>query len=110
MKKLWVTRLVTFLLAAYVLVLTLAPCVDNSTASCSKQQVIAGQAATDGHTDHHDACSPFCTCSCCNVAMEVAFPYFITVENLRAQKLIFTFTPHFISCFSHTIWEPPKLS
>ena len=108
MNKLILTRVFTFLLAWYVLFLTMTPCVDKEL-NCSKSQhLYAGQAATDRHTDHHDACSPFCTCSCCNLAMEVTAPYMIAIESFLPQKLIFSFDPRLISFFSYTIWEPPK--
>ena len=110
MTKPAMTRLFTMLLAFYVLVLTLAPCVDYELNCCETQHIMASQADAGGNASHHDACSPFCTCSCCNLAMEVAMPYFLSTQSPQPQQFIFSFTPRFISFYSFTIWEPPKLS
>jgi len=97
------------MLACYVLALTMAPCVDDVLNCCETAHISASHAATGGHADHHDSCSPFCTCSCCSLAMEVALSFFVNADAPRPQKVIFSFDPGFISSFSHTIWLPPKL-
>jgi hypothetical protein len=110
MKKLTTTRLITFLLACYVLALTLAPCVDNTLNCCETQHLLSGDTSTGSHADQHDCCSPFCTCSCCNLAMEVTLPFFMNIETPLPQKMIFSYNLRVISLFSFSIWQPPKLS
>jgi hypothetical protein len=88
----------------------MAPCVDDVLNGCETQHISASQAATGSHADHHDCCSPFCACSCCSLAMEVALSFFVSTNAPPPQKVIFSFDPSFISSFSYSFWQPPKLS
>ncbi|MEI7664004.1 MAG: DUF6660 family protein [Bacteroidota bacterium] len=101
-------KIFTLLLAWYVLSLSMAPCVDTSLDFRVPQHVCAGHPSNDAGADHHDSCSPFCTCSCCNLAMEVEPSCMVTIASCQPQKRTFSFTPRFISCFTYVIWEPPK--
>jgi hypothetical protein len=94
-------------LAVYVLVLTLAPCVDEEV-TCREVQQIHATSPSEAQGDHQDTCSPFCTCSCCNISMEVAAPFVFPIITPIRGELTFFFAPRSESFFSPSIWEPPK--
>lgn len=101
-------RIITLLLAFYVLVLVFAPCVDDDFSfEPSSKPVIAG-ATIPVHQDQHDCCSPFCTCSCCSAPCEVLNTSFIPRIPFSHGTLAFFFYFQYRTRYDFSIWEPPK--
>ncbi|MCK9203811.1 MAG: hypothetical protein M0P58_05155 [Bacteroidales bacterium] len=101
-------RILAILLALYILVLTFIPCVDETLHCCEITHLALTTTTNDTHSDQHDTCSPFCTCSCCSLAMEITLPMvmiFVNSDPLRLE--VWDIIPLHSSLIS-SIWEPPK--
>jgi hypothetical protein len=106
--KLNVRRFYALILAMYVLALTFDPCVDADR-SCTGLQVSEQESGNPGTgAEHKDLCSPFCTCSCCNLSMEVAAALILPATPICMENPTCFFDPQLVSFFIHSIWEPPK--
>jgi|WetSurMetagenome_2_1015567.scaffolds.fasta_scaffold254295_2 hypothetical protein len=100
-------RFLSWFLAVYVIVLTLAPCVDEEV-TCREVQQIHATSPSEAQGGNQDTCSPFCTCSCCNISMEVAAPFVFHMIAPAPGELTHFFAPRTESFFTPSIWEPPK--
>ncbi len=97
----------------YILALSLLPCND---VYVEYQNDIAKTELTQPHnqrTEHNDACSPFCTCSCCSTYVILKFePSLINIFKPDAGTTlkypIRNFS--FVSAYSGNIWQPPKVN
>jgi len=70
-------RILSYILIIYVLAISLLPCSDKEN-TCDAVSSEMGHTQNHDHkTDHDDACSPFCNCSCCNT------PVNLKVLNLK---------------------------
>jgi hypothetical protein len=107
-KKESMKRLLSVALSVYVLTLVLTPCVDNLIPGQETQctQVVATH--SDSHADHHDSCSPFCTCSCCNISMEVTTGLTFTASVPDYNEIALFFNAQVSETFHPQIWQPPK--
>lgn len=108
MKNHFKTRAVCVFLAGYVLLMSLMPCMDVVISQGSGTTFAGASLSNPGHADHRDCCSPFCSCTCCNVAMEVTPGVAISGLGLLPQKFIFPVDLHLLSDYSFVAWEPPK--
>ncbi len=106
-------KVLTFILAFYILVLSAMPCGDmhnDCNGSNAKTELSQNH---DHQKDKDDYCSPFCTCSCCSasiVALDFKpFQLKKPAEFSITQKLtIRNFS--FVSNFYGNIWQPPKIN
>ncbi len=99
----------TIIFSIYILVLSLAPCGDN--VECGEHNKT--EKSHNNHKHENENCTPFCICACCGqpVTSKINYPVAQTIlkpENFNNSKAIYTQT--FISQFSATIWQPPKIS
>ena len=108
MNRLHKNKVFTFLLAGYLLMLMLAPCVDKIQVCQDVQHVFPARPDSGTHPDCNDSCSPFCACTCCSLAMEITSYGPVPEGSCLAGILVFSFSPRHISLFSANIWEPPK--
>ncbi|MEI6682878.1 MAG: DUF6660 family protein [Bacteroidota bacterium] len=109
MKKNIGTRVICVFLAGYVLLLALMPCMDDVISQVNTTPLPGTGISVPGHADHPGCCSPFCSCSCCNVAMEVTQGCVISGIAFLSQKLVFPDNRHRLSDYSMVAWEPPKV-
>ena len=106
-------KVLTFILAIYILVLSAMPCGDmHNVCNASNAKTELSQ-NHDHQQDKDDYCSPFCTCSCCSasiVALDFKpFQLKKPAEFSITQKLtIRNFS--FVSNFYGNIWQPPKIN
>jgi len=102
-------RIIAFILALYVMVLTVIPCIDVPQDN-SKHKTEFSQQKQDSH--HHsdtDHCSPFCTCNCCSTSV-ILQEIPCCTECLVSEVAIFNiYLPASFSNPSFFIWQPPKL-
>jgi hypothetical protein len=89
--------------------LSFAPCGDN--VECGERKKT--EQSHNSHKHENENCTPFCICACCGqpVASKIYYPIALTVlkpENFINCISIYNQT--FISQFSATIWQPPKIS
>jgi hypothetical protein len=88
--------------------LTLDPCVDSDRDCTGSGTAISEQGTADADAGHADLCSPFCTCNCCSVSMEVASILILPVTSVHYSILPCFFEPQPVSVFYPPVWEPPK--
>ena len=101
-------KVLTVLMAFYVLVLIFAPCVDHDLSVDPNPRPLICSATLPIHQDQHDCCTPFCTCSCCSAPFEVLKTFFISQDFSLSETLTFFFNSRFQTRYDFTIWEPPK--
>lgn len=110
-------RFISIILMMYVMVLTLIPCSDHLFESSNTQhQHKHSENQKDHQHENHDCgkdtCTPFCTCSCCGIALSAAdfhiFKLEKPFESYTYQDL--THKPYpLISIFQENIWQPPRV-
>ena len=74
----------TFIMSFFLLYLSCLPCGDSKECNVKAPVEIS---ANDNHQQHNhesEACSPFCTCSCCP-----ASSYFYSLSKSHISKVIF---------------------
>ncbi len=100
-----------FILGFFLLYLSSLPCGDSKECNAKTPVEIS---ANDNHQQHNhesEACTPFCTCSCCP-----ASSYFYSPSKTHVSKVIFQSGKHplfnvaFNSEAHYAIWQPPQLS
>lgn len=97
------------MLSLYFLALNLAPCEDNESVSENVPLLVTAVDSNDGHTHGEvDLCSPFCSCSCCQVHA-IAEQHFYS--GLR--KEIFSYErlesdEGFVQEVSFRLFHPPR--
>jgi hypothetical protein len=101
-----------FILAFAILYMSCLPCGDSQ--ECNSKAEIKISASTDHEQHDHqsEACTPFCTCSCCPSSAVSSVFGKSQVDKLelssRAKYALFDISFHSEPA-SH-IWQPPKLS
>ena len=98
----------SILMGCYILLLTLIPCVDEISPSFFSGQVHYSVTSKLAHEGDHDCCSPFCSCNCCNVPVEVGFHIIYLKVNLPLSILIAGHIFNYTFPVPTSIWEPPK--
>jgi len=98
-------KFVAILFSIFIFYMVSVPCVDE----LFHEVKSSSQENPCNHGDH-DACTPFCVCSCCGIVVVVSNitfdsqpDFIIETEFLSSNKDI---TSHFLQSF----WQPPKLS
>jgi len=94
-----------------MLYLSFLPCGDSI--ECNAQTELSIK-ANDNHQQHEhqsEACTPFCTCSCC-----AASAFYSPLSKIHASKIVLLSEKHPLlnedaktDIFS-SIWQPPQLS
>ncbi len=87
------------------------PCTDGANAinGKAKQEVVKASHQQDSHSKT-DACSPFCSCSCCS---GTPIPQVLGKLTLVKPELIKNYSPFYLSSIkgiSLAIWQPPQLA
>lgn len=95
-------------LTFYMLHISVLPCSDVHESHKSAITTVAE--AESHHQDHHDICSPFCVCACCQISVVVSA---ITSPSITPELLSLVShipsTERFISSGFSFIWQPPKI-
>ena len=105
-------KLFSFFMAIYILTLTLVPCKDahhNCVEYKTKSEITQNN---DHNQEHHDACSPFCFCTCCNTNLVLNFMAPFKLKEpipVQVRKNISNYDFSFNSNFFLGIWQPPKI-
>ncbi len=98
-----------FIMAVLVLALSVMPCADNGNAMYggkAKTQITKQSQQDD---NHNDACSPFCTCSCCAGFSVNHFVASVTTIPKFTNHPASRFLPSEIIEVALPIWQPPQL-
>lgn len=99
------------ILSLFMLYMSCLPCGDSKECNIKTEAKIS---ATDNHQQHEhqsEACTPFCTCSCC-----AASAFYSPLSKIQASKILLLSEKHLLlnedaktDIFS-SIWQPPKIS
>jgi len=94
------------------MVLTLIPCSDHYFESNSLDKQEQHSHNSENHDCGQDACTPFCTCTCCGIALNAAdfhlFKLDKPFEAYLGNELILKNYP-LVSIFQENIWQPPQV-
>jgi hypothetical protein len=100
-----------FILSGFMLYLSFLPCGDSVECNAKTEMKIT---TTDNHQQHEhqtEACTPFCSCSCCAASV-----FYSALSKIQASKIVFQSEKFPLlnedantDVFS-SIWQPPKLS
>ena len=100
----------TLIMSLFLLYISCLPCGDRLECNAKTEQKISANTNHQQHKHTSEACTPFCTCSCCAASI-----LFLSLTKAQSPKLIFTLKNYPIvndSFFSQDfsfIWQPPKL-
>ncbi|MBK8787057.1 MAG: hypothetical protein IPN43_11340 [Chitinophagaceae bacterium] len=104
-------KIFTLILSFFLLYLSCLPCSDSTECNIKAPAAIS---ATDNHQQHrHDAeaCTPFCTCSCC-----AASAFYTSFSKAQVNKVMPSsekfplYNVVFTTEANNSIWQPPKIS
>lgn len=105
-------RFFVFIFSIYILALSLVPCNDVYNGH-NREKTVAAYSQSHGKADKNDTCTPFCTCSCCNIsASPETDPIKICFEKTLSLSIV-KFPLGNITIFSNyngSIWQPPKMN
>ncbi|MFD2933642.1 DUF6660 family protein [Spirosoma flavum] len=107
----------TTILSLYLLGLSVWPCADELQSVLKQDHTVMltkadGSCPGSSH-EHHDQCTPFCSCACCVTIVTIQPQYSYTLIGsvatvaVRATNFRYT-TPHWADTLS-AIWQPPQL-
>ena len=96
--------------AIYLLSLSCMPCGDVNECNDKVAQTISATTNHQQHKHTSEACTPFCTCSCC-----AAFAYYqpfakpaMLKPQMKSEKYP-AYNDSFLSQGFSAIWQPPKI-
>ena len=101
-------KIIALIMAFLVLALSVMPCADTNAMGANAITKISKQSQPQ-EDNHTDACSPFCTCTCCaGIAFLSALkkPALVSAPNSPVYSSIIT--PRLFS-IALPVWQPPKL-
>lgn len=108
----------TTILSLYLLGLSIWPCADEVQPIPRQGHATvlakADRSYPGSSHEHHDQCTPFCSCSCC-AAIVTLLPQFsykltasVAIKPVVATSFRYT-SPHWADTLS-AIWQPPKIT
>jgi hypothetical protein len=88
----------------------MVPCVDEIVhVEKSTLEQSTSQGKPCNHEDH-DACTPFCVCSCCGIVVVLSNIIFDSQPNYITETEFLSSYKASTSSFTQSFWQPPKLS
>ena len=103
-------KIITFLMAIMVFVLSCIPCMDAPFAQTIGKPTIEKSSSQNQQHKEADPCSPFCTCNCC--AGFAFSPSLIKVQPIM-QVVIKEYCSYLSSSaieISLPVWQPPQIA
>lgn len=97
-------------MAFMVLAFSILPCADDASFETGETKYeLAQSIPLDNGTDHEDACSPFCICSCC-----AGFSVVNRLPALSALIVLYqsshsSYISEELFSIAKPIWQPPRL-
>lgn len=105
-------KLLTIILASYLIVLSLLPCSDKRNVAVSGKENRKISVLVNYQRDHHktDNCTPFCHCSCCSTTVLFQTVAVVNAHEWKTSIQKVYFVESFVSHDEKSIWQPPQLS
>ncbi len=103
-------KFVAIIISIFIFYMVSVPCVDEV---IHIEKSILAKSTPQGNPcspSEHDACTPFCVCSCCGVVVVIANIYFDSQPIFAFKTVFLSFNKTFTSNFFQSFWQPPKLS
>lgn len=104
-------KIFTFIMSCYLLFLTCVPCGDGQECNVKSEVNISATTSHENHDHSEEACTPFCTCSCCPsyAFCNPLVKSFVVKPAFQSQKYhVFNIT--FYTEVFYNIWQPPQLT
>ena len=104
-------KILALILSCYLLILGIVPCADKVDHHLQKEK-IENIISSAHHTDvqhGRDVCSPFCTCSCCQVNVDVSADFSFISLITPSEKLLNVLQSIVIER-PNSVWQPPKIT
>jgi len=104
-------KIFKLILSFYILTLSCFPCGDVRECNDSVELEISAASDHADHTHTSEACTPFCTCSCCAASTFFQYP----AAAVNPPKVTFAslkfpgYEVSDLSEISFAIWQPPKI-
>ena len=98
------------LLAFFMVYLSCLPCGDSVECNSKAQTKISASTSHQDHQHNKEACTPFCTCTCCpasafySASSKVQFVKYFPTEKYPLYNIAI----HTQLC--DNIWQPPKIA
>jgi hypothetical protein len=110
--SLYLTRMkyLASIFCIYCILLAILPCQDGDAQLNSPVLTTIQQIQAAPHTDKHDLCPPFCTCTCCSNARQLGsrpMPYIYTKAVASTYP---GYAIHATRKQTIAIWQPPQMS
>lgn len=93
------------ILSLVVLWLTLTPCIDTPEDNCVSKTEMSQQ---HSHSGDLDLCSPFCTCQCCQVCVNIPSVLFTQVHSANPEFLYPVAHQDVPHDFNYELYKPPR--
>ncbi|PXY39464.1 hypothetical protein DMB65_17595 [Flavobacterium cheongpyeongense] len=107
-------KLTWFLLAVYLISLSLLPCNDiDDCTDFAKTELHKNHSRNKKTETQNDLCAPFCSCACCGVhGFQFQYQIYKEEKNLsfatKEQTVFYVYNNY--KTIYLGIWQPPKLS
>lgn len=104
-------KFVFFIMGVFLLYLSCLPCGDSTECNSKAEVKISVANNHQEHQHKSEACSPFCSCSCC-----AASAFYSPFSKVHVNKIEFQsekyplYNVSFSTEADNSIWQPPKLS
>lgn len=101
----------SFLMSIYLLTLCCIPCSDSDECKDSVKQEISSATDHSEHEHSEEACTPFCTCSCCAISVYCQSLFVMDLSNeVIPFAQVNDYQDYFIKEIAISIWQPPKIA
>lgn len=106
-----ILNVTALILSVIILMLSCMPCTDGFKAMSgkAKQEIAKTSHQQDSHSKT-DACSPFCSCSCCTSSPVPQMMSELTLVKPQLTKKDNPFYSSLIKGILLSIWQPPQLA
>jgi hypothetical protein len=102
-------RILTFILAVYIIVLNAMPCDDGEAVGSNENVEISQSLDFDHQNSDSDLCPPFCQCRCCHIHTIYFNLSEITVSSFEISTKVFLYFDSLGKDFSTSILQPPQV-
>lgn len=107
-----IVKVIRFILAIYVIALSVYPCSDPYTCKDELQQgeQVANVSDHEHSDDEQDVCTPFCICSCCAAHIRLSIVSDVDFAGAihNTKEAIPYIEKQVLSDHNH-IWQPPRI-
>lgn len=104
-------KLFTVILSIYVLGLSFVTCNDEFPHEVPLNDDISQVSKNSDHSNEEegDHCSPFCSCQCCQVNLDVHNMDTFDMSVPRISTEVFSLSYNVVQEFTYSIFQPPRI-